>query len=95
MEGQHVSKIVWKDVSSFSRNDTERTSKTFEIRLNNFVLIVTRHIHYPADAWVGRCHELSFQKQLGSMQIEEAKTELVDRIKEILKAEISALEALT
>jgi hypothetical protein len=63
----------WNDISSFSKGDTDRTPKSWDIIAGNVRLVVTRHIHY--DGWVTRCEPFFGIRQLESDAVEEAKKE--------------------
>lgn len=79
-------KPAWKDISSYGRNDTDRTPRSFEIRTRNLRIAVTRHIHLPADQWGLDCYELAiFLRALQSKDIEDAKKEALLIIKQTLQ----------
>ena len=46
--------LKFKDISSYSQSDKDRTPHSFEARVGGFRLVVTRHIHYP-EQWLLRC----------------------------------------
>lgn len=69
--------ITWKDISSHSQNEKDRTPKTWECRAGVFRLIVTRHIHYKPDQWVARCDGVFDGLALTSKDIEMAKSEAI------------------
>lgn len=83
----------WRDVSSFSQLDKDRTPRTWEIRLDWLKVTVTRHIHYPEDAWVLQCRMLSGDHQLVSHEIEAAKTEALTALQGLLQPALAALQA--
>ena len=67
----------WEDVSSWSRDEKDRTPKTWQCRLGPMVLVVTRHVHYRG--WVMRS-DFDECQPLMSSEIEAAKNEALERI---------------
>lgn len=50
--------LKWKDVTSWSRGDsdeTRKTPRTYEARAASFRLTVSRHIHLDAADWMLSC----------------------------------------
>lgn len=41
----------WKDVTGYSRDDTERIPRTWEVMLGDDRICVTRHVHHNPRAW--------------------------------------------
>lgn len=39
--------MIWRDITSFSRDEKDRTPRTFQADVLGTRLIVTRHIDYP------------------------------------------------
>lgn len=66
---------IWKDVSSFSKNDKVRTPRTFELAFGAFRLVVTRHIHYADNVWLAKCDGLFSERELRSVLAGDAKQE--------------------
>jgi len=67
---------MWKDQSSFSRGDKDRTPKTWEFTSHGVRLVVTRHIDYPG-VWIARCDPWFSILELKSTDIEKAKKEAI------------------
>ena len=71
-----MSKIEWKDVTTWSRSDIDRSiPKTWELRFGCFRLSVSRHIHYPPTSWVASCQGMFQDIEMGAKDINEAKYE--------------------
>jgi hypothetical protein len=64
--------LPWKNITSYSQRDTDRTPKTWEASFGKLRVCVTRHIDYPPDVWLLRCHGLGIERRLASPKIEEA-----------------------
>lgn len=45
-------KPKWKDVTTYSRNDKDRTPQSWEIRLASERVVVTRYVGFPPNIWV-------------------------------------------
>lgn len=72
----------WKDKSSFSRDDQERTPNCFEARFGGFKLVVHHHIYYPKDQWLATCHpELFTRRELQSKDLAEAQREAISMLR--------------
>lgn len=74
----------WEDATSYSRNDKDRTPRTWELKLNGFRISVTRHIHYPKDQWL-LLTKLHDYVELENKDIEFAKVEAVETVKKTLR----------
>jgi len=85
--------IQWKDVSSWSRTETDRSEpKSWEAKIGVFRLTVHRHIHYPPDTWLASCQPDVFDKlELRSKKIDEAKGEAVAKLKVICADALKAI----
>jgi len=85
-------KAKWKDDSSYSRGDTDRTPKSWLLQAGNGVtLIVTRHIHYPPDMWL--CYSTIFpQYPLAAKDIELAKEEALKMLRYELQATLEDIQ---
>ena len=65
--------MEWKDCSSYSQGDTERTPSDWRLRSDDFTICVHRHIHYPKDQWLLSCDPFYNKYPLKSKDIEKAK----------------------
>jgi len=82
----------WKDVSSFSRSDTDRTPKAFEYRTKSLRISVHRSIYGAKVDWFVTCYDVRIEKHpLAAMPAEEAMTEGMAHVKARLAAMISEL----
>lgn len=84
----------WKDVSSWSRSETDRTPKSWEIRLGGILVFVTRHIHYAKDDWVLRCEAFFGDMALESKDIDEAKAEAVRIVRQAAQRVVDDIKLL-
>ena len=55
---------TWKDVTIYSRNDTERVPTIFETEIGGCrISIVIGHIYYP-NIWIMNCYELNIKEMV-------------------------------
>ncbi len=69
--------MIWKDVSSYSRDEKNREIKSAECSIGDFRLVVTRHIYYPG-CWVASCHGVFDLIPLDGVTLEAAKRNAVE-----------------
>lgn len=74
----------WKDVSSFSKSDTDRTPTSWEIRLGSFRLRVHRYFGVPG--WFATCTGVFAQYQLEAVHIDSAKREALAKFAILMEA---------
>lgn len=84
---------AWKDITTFSRGDKERTPRTYEIILGAVVLTVTRWIHGDPGRWYLDCSLLVGRRELQSIDIEGAKREAMLLLKALLQTSLSEVES--
>lgn len=82
---------VWIDATSYSQNNTDRTPRTWEIRLGGLQLTVTRHIHYPG-SWIMKCEPFFSSKDLENIDVETAKTTALEMTKAELRIALDAVD---
>jgi hypothetical protein len=83
-----MTKPSWKNTSSFSQNEKDRTPNewTLKIPAAGLSICVHRHIHYPPDQWMFSCNRLDIScKLLASKSIDDAKAEAVEIVEETLR----------
>ena len=85
--------MSWKDISSFSKNDKDRTPTTFELQAGDVRLVVTRHIHHPG-AWVAICEPFFRCKELDCEDIERAKEEAITVVRHKLGNSLCGLPVI-
>lgn len=70
--------IIWKDISTFSKNDKEKISYCFSCEIADLrTVIVYNHIHHPKK-WIMNCYKISIDEvELSAKNLEEAKTESI------------------
>lgn len=81
----------WKDVSSFSKSDKDHTPRTWHARFGVFGLVLTRHIHYAADAWIASCPEVFAAKVMDSKEVHEAAAQAVGLLQCKLEEALGAI----
>ena len=82
----------WKDVTSYSRSQTDRTPTAFEAICGPLrLVIVSNHLHYPG-VWLACCWPLFQDKQLRDAKTkEDAQAETVRLAREWLASAETAL----
>lgn len=83
--------MQWKDISSYSQRDTDRTPKTWELKVARLTVIVTRHIHHAPDAWVLSCDPFCSAFEIGNGTADEAKSAAVEFVRKNLEKCIAEL----
>jgi len=68
-------KIIWHDITSFSKGDKERKIRTVECEIGNLRLCVTKHIYLEDNKWGIICRPFFDLHKLKSSDLEEAKKE--------------------
>lgn len=86
-----MSKLVWKDISSFSQSDKVRAVNSVEADAGVFRLRVHRHIYYNPDDWLLSVGGLVDKRLLKSKDLEEAKAEAVEYIRKLMTNVLEAL----
>lgn len=96
VEGEEVSKMEWKDVSSFSQNTKreDRIPKTFCVYIAGERLTVTRHIHYSPDEWIASYGGLIGGLVVGNGTAEDAKVRALTLVRDRLAESVSQMNAL-
>lgn len=84
---------MWKDISSYSRNDKDRTPKTWEFAGVGVRVVVTRHMDYSPDVWLARCEPYFSIVELKSKDIAAAKNEAMNLVKNCLRKALASLGA--
>ena len=75
---------MWKDISSYSKNDKERNSNCFELRQGGLrLVIVSNHLAYRGTdiLWALTCSPWFDIKQLEAQTAEDAKNEALRLVK--------------
>ena len=69
--------IQWKDSTSYSQSEKERTPRTWKAEIKGYEVIVTRIVHCP-DSWFLRCRDFGIDsRELRSKDAVYAKHEAV------------------
>lgn len=83
---------MWKDISSFSKAETDRSPKTFELKANGIRIVVMRHRDYPLGTWVARAEPYFSELQLKSIDSDSAQKEAIEIVKNCLAKTLAALD---
>ena len=76
--------IEWKDTSSWSRGDVDRTPKSWTAEIGRFRLVVHRHRSYEPDKWLATCYPGVFSEfELASKDVDEAKCQAVAKLQAV------------
>jgi len=79
----------WKDKKK-SWQDSEIVSS--EVKFGRFKLAVHRHINYPPDVWLASAYDLFSQAEMDSKNLDEAKFQAKEKVKEIIAKAMRELE---
>lgn len=90
--------LIWKDATSYSKNDSERIPRVWETMAGASKITVHRHIFYK-DTWLITCRNLGIEhRDLKTDDLKEAKTRaieiVVDRALEIVLEMEKIIDAL-
>lgn len=73
--------LEWKDSSSWSKADVDRTPKSWTTHIGRFRLVVHRHRDYEPDQWLATCYPDVFRQfELASRDVDEAKYQAVAKL---------------
>jgi hypothetical protein len=82
----------WKDVTSYSRNDTARKTTSTEATAGDLRIVVHRWIHDPGK-WFLTAHPVIDQRELKADALEDAQTEGLALVRAWLGRQAKALDA--
>lgn len=83
--------IEWKDQTSFSRGETDRTPRVWTGRVGAVSIAVLRHRDYP-DTWVMQCELISlWPRDLETNDVDDAKRKALDIVRVELQRALDAL----
>jgi len=84
--------MKWKNESSFSQAEKDKTPNCWVAKAGRFKLTVHRHIHYPPTTWLLSCDGVRLECwELSATNIKEAKREAIEIVRKRL---IEAIEAM-
>lgn len=81
----------WKDVSSYSKGDTDRSPRTVQLDVAGLRVVVTRHIYHAPEDWVLNCEPWFSQRKVGDGTLEDAKETALYLVRARLAGAVSAL----
>ena len=85
--------IEWKDTSSWSRNEKDRSvPKEWTAQVGKFTLIIHHHIDYDPDKWLLTCRPFLFEAhELASTDIGLAKCQAVAKLQVVCREAIEVI----
>lgn len=79
-----MSKIEWKDASSYAMGEEKREPRTWSLRSGSLRLVVTRHLGFDDDEWVIAAYwgaaNMVGPKNARSKELAEAKEQLLAEV---------------
>ena len=84
--------MKWIDVSTFSKNDTERLPSVFSAKAGLYKVALHRHIHYAKDDWLLSCYGAFENKVLKSKDIGDAKSEAEIIVRKLFNDALNSLD---
>jgi hypothetical protein len=87
-----MSKPTWKDTTSYSRSDTDRTPCEWTLSVGLLKIVVHHYMHYPPDMWFVTCPKVGLERQrLVAKDIDKAKREALLLVGDDLRATLASL----
>ena len=84
--------VPWKDVSSYSRDQTERIPHAWEARIDD-MRITVHHYAGAGDTWFVTCYELRMERvALTAIAAEAARDEAFRHVRATLSRRLRAFE---
>lgn len=84
--------MQWKNTTTYSQGEKDRTPRTYEARAGVIRIVVTRHIHFDASAWVLSAHPFFDLHELASSEVEDAKREAMKLVRGALSNAMNQLD---
>lgn len=86
--------LIWKDISSRSQGQVDKTPTTWEARFGDFRLVLTHHIAAPG-RWVLKCDPIFTHLPFADIDwdIEAVKADAASLIAKALRSSLSELES--
>ena len=86
--------MKWKNESSFSQSDKDRTPNCWVAKAGCFKLTVHRHIHHSPTAWLLSCDGVRLEcRELAATDIDAAKQEAIEIVYKRLIDSVEAMGA--
>lgn len=83
---------MYRDITTYSKNDKDRSPRILEGNLNGIKFIVHKHIYY-GDDWLLSCNELDVDKlELHTDDMEKAKEVALNKLLELFKNRMEKYE---
>lgn len=83
--------IVWRDETSYSRNETKRLPRVWVSTAGGLRVSVHRHIYHAPDAWLLTCPPWFECYALRSKDAPTAKRQALELVRKKLRAAVVAL----
>lgn len=84
--------MKWEDITSHSRNQTDRSPRTWMLKAGDLRIIVTRLHGCDQSKWFLRCYPFFDAEQLVPTDTELAKQSAVDLVKQKIDAALYAIK---
>lgn len=75
----------WKDTTSFSRGETDRTPREWTLEAGQLRLCVFRHRAIDPESWFASCHGFFDTREMASSEIETAKEQAIQLLRDMLE----------
>lgn len=90
---------MWKDVTSWSKDDTaedRKTPKTWAIESDGLRVVVTRHRDYDASTWVLCCHQFRQldERPLNAKDVNQAKWEALVAVRAAVEKMLATVKKM-
>lgn len=84
--------MKWEDVTTYTKSDKDRVPKSWEIRINDLRIVVTRHFYHDPTDWVLICEPFCERKVISRGSIDEAKRLAIQFISQKLENTLNKLK---
>lgn len=81
----------WKDISSRSQGDKDRSPRTVQLEVGGLRIVVTRHVHHAPDDWVLNCEPWFRERKVGDGSLEDAKETALYLVRDRLADAVASL----
>ena len=84
--------MEWKDVTSYSQKETDRTPRSYKSQVGPFRVCVHRHIAYPSNAWLLTTYpDIFSNEELRSIDLGEAMSQAKAKLQVVLQGVVDEL----
>ena len=83
----------WKGITTHSKGATDKTPKSWQLRIAGLTITVTRYLGYEPDDWIMTCDPWFPHHYIGKGAASEAKAAAIRVVHEKAAQAVAALEA--